>query len=161
MPQSVVEGGALSDARPLSRSPRRWALFVAYARSQGYLGTTLAILWSLAAVGLVALVVLFDVAQVTYGQSGAESIGLTVFVVALLWLLSVVEGSELAVARLLGTDPRLLPMPSARVTLGRVQRDPKTFFNGRQALVVTSIVAMTLSVAQVAKLHGAPHGSGH
>ena len=80
---------------------------------------------------------------------------------ALLWLLSIVEGSELAVARLLGTDPQRLPVSSTRETLGRIQRDPKSFFNGRQALVVTSIVAMTLSVAQIAKLPGSPSTAGH
>ena len=95
------------------------------------------------------------------GHSGSESIALTVFVLALLWLLSIVEGAELAVARLLGTDPQRLPTASAQVTLGRVQHDPKTFFNGRQALVVTSIVAMTLSIAQVANLHARPIGSGN
>jgi hypothetical protein len=82
------------------------------------------------------------------------------FVVALLWLLSIVEGSELAVARLLAMDPQRLPTPSAADTLSRVQRDPKTFFNGRQALVVTSIVAMTLSVAQIARLPAPPSSDG-
>jgi hypothetical protein len=57
------------------------------------------------------------------------------------------------VARLLGTDPQRLPLASSRETLERVQRDPKAFFNGRQALVVTSIVAITLAVGQIAKVH--------
>ncbi len=118
-------------------------------------------MWSIVAVCLMGLLALFDVAQVAYGQNGAEAIALTVLVLALLWLLSIVEGSELAVARLLGTDPQRLRTPAAQETLRRIQADPKTFFNGRQALVVTSIVAMTLSVAQIAKVHVAPGAPGH
>lgn len=128
---------------------------------EGPFGTLVAVAWCIIAFSLAGLLVAFDVAQVMYGYRGAESVGLTVFVAALLWLLSIVEGSELAVARLLGTDPRLVTVRSAELTLDRVQRSPKAFFNGRQALVVTSIVAMTLSVAQIAKLHVPPSGNGH
>lgn len=138
---------------------RRRALLGEYARTHGPLGMALAVLWSLVALGLLGLLVVFDVAQVAYGTRGAASIALSVFIVGLLWLLAAVEGSELAVARLLGTDPERLPDEGARQTLHRVQDDPKTFFNGRQALVVTSIVALTLSVAQIAVVHRPPAGS--
>jgi len=140
--------------------PRRRDLFAEYARNQGPVGVALAVFWSLLAVALVILLVLFDTAQLMYGQRGGEAILLTILIIGLLWLLSVVEGSELAVARLLHTDPRHLPATSAGQTLERVQREPKTFFNGRQALVVTSIVVLTLSVAQIAKLHRPPVGPG-
>ena len=131
--------------------PRR-RLLAGYIRSEGSAGAILVVAWCLIAVALAGLLVVFDVAQLMYGHRAAESIGLTLFVVSLLWLLSIVEGSELAVARLLGSDPRTLDHASAGRTLERVQRDPKAFFNGRQALVVTSIVAMTLSVGQIARL---------
>lgn len=139
--------------------PSRRLLFSQLARSQSPLGRLAVVAWSLASVGLVGLVVLFDVAQFLYGGHGPEALGLSVFAGALLWLLAIVEGSELAVARLLATDPEVLRRHSARHTLERVQRDPKTFFNGRQALVVTSIVALTLAVAQIGKLHR-PIGAG-
>jgi hypothetical protein len=145
------------DHAPMENNRPRRRLLARYLGDEGLLGGVAVTSWCLVAVGLGTLLVLFDVAQLMYGRHGVESIGLTAFVLALLWLLSIVEGSELAVARLLGTDPELLPHPAAGRTLERVQRDPKAFFNGRQALVVTSIVAMTLSVAQIARL---PAGTG-
>lgn len=149
-------------AEPAAAPPvTRRKLLAAYVREEGPVGTTITVAWCLVAVGLAGLLVAFDVAQVTFGSRGAESLGLTVLVACLLWLLSVVEGSELAVARLLGTDSRRLPLPSAGATLEQVQRHPKAFFNGRQALVVTSIVAMTISVAQIARLQVPGSGAGH
>jgi len=148
-----IEPGGL----PRSQESVRRRLLARYLRDEGPVGAVIAATWCLIAVALAVLLVVYDVVQLMYGHRGAESVGLTVFVVALLWLLSIVEGSELAVARLLGTDPQSLPHPSAGRTLDEVQRHPKAFFNGRQALVVTSIVAMTLSVAQIARL---PSGTG-
>ena len=146
---------------PSSRPPGRRSLLRSYVRDEGAAGTALALLWTVLALALAGLLVLVDVAQVMYGNRGAESIGLSVVVGALLWLLAIVEGSELAVARLLASDPEELTAPGARRTLGLVQRDPRAFFNGRQALVVTSIVIMTLTVAEIARIREVPAGTGH
>ena len=139
--------------------PKRAVLFAQYARSHGRVGTIIAIIWTIVFIGLIGLLGTFDFVQLKYEHRGVFAIGLTVFVAAILWLLSIVEGSELAVARHLETDPQNLPDSAARIVLARVQKDPKSFFNGRQALVVTSIVALTLSVTQIGRLHRMPFTS--
>lgn len=152
------------DSRSILGAPSgttRRGLFAEYARAHGTAGIALAAAWSLVAVGLMGLLVTFDIVHIAHGEASAEVIVLSAFIVALLWLLSIVEGSELAVARLLGVHPSRIRDPQARATLEKVQADPKSFFNGRQALVVTSIVALTLAVTQIAKLHQPPHASGH
>lgn len=140
--------------------PRRMALIREYCERQGPVRSTLAALWTLLAAVLIVLFLAYD--SVHISKQGYQWLALPVIVGVLLWTLFIVEGAELATATLLDKDLAQITDEQAKCTLANIKQTPSLFYNGRQAMVITTIVVLTLIVAFVVRLPNSTiHGPAH
>jgi hypothetical protein len=133
-------------------SVSRPTLVQKYFRSQSLVQVALAALWTLVLVGLTLLFLLYSYVKVI--NSGYPWLAFAAFVVLLLWLLFVVEGAEISVAALRDKDADQLDDSAARKMLLKIKQYEGDFLNGRQALMISIIVLVTLMSAQIAVLEG-------
>lgn len=100
-------------------------------------------LWVLLAFFLLALALLYGVVQAIQTQ-GLLMLVKLILMVAVLFVIFVVEGSEISVAGLHDKDPEQIADPRVRTALTLIQTNPERFIAGRQLFAVGSIVVLTL-----------------